>query len=41
LLYEKTKRELAARTWKYTQNYADAKHDVVQEILTRAHRSKS
>jgi GrpB-like predicted nucleotidyltransferase (UPF0157 family) len=36
LLYEETKRELAARTWKYTQNYADAKTDVVQEILARA-----
>ena len=36
LLYEKTKRQLAARTWKYTQNYADAKSEVVQEILARA-----
>ncbi len=36
VLYEETKRELAARTWKYTQNYADAKSDVVQEILARA-----
>jgi len=35
-LYERTKRELAARTWKYTQNYADAKSGVVQEILDRA-----
>jgi GrpB-like predicted nucleotidyltransferase (UPF0157 family) len=35
-LYERTKRELAAQTWKYTQNYADAKTAVVQEILTRA-----
>jgi GrpB-like predicted nucleotidyltransferase (UPF0157 family) len=35
-LYEKTKRELAARTWKYTQHYADAKSKVVQEILSRA-----
>ena len=40
LLYEKTKRELAARTWKYTQNYADAKAEVVQEILARARRSQ-
>ncbi len=40
LLYEETKRELAARTWKYTQNYADAKAEVVQEILARAHRSQ-
>jgi GrpB-like predicted nucleotidyltransferase (UPF0157 family) len=36
LLYEATKRELAARTWKYTQNYADAKATVVQAILARA-----
>ena len=35
-LYARTKRELAARTWKYTQNYADAKSDVVDEILGRA-----
>ena len=40
LLYEATKRDLAARTWKYTQNYADAKAAVVQEILTRARRSQ-
>ena len=36
-LYEKTKRKLAAQTWKYTQNYADAKSAVVEEILARAH----
>jgi GrpB-like predicted nucleotidyltransferase (UPF0157 family) len=36
LRYEEAKRELAARTWKYTQNYADAKSDVIQEILDRA-----
>jgi GrpB-like predicted nucleotidyltransferase (UPF0157 family) len=36
LLYQETKRELAARTWKYTQNYADAKASVVREILDRA-----
>ena len=41
LLYEETKRELAARTWKYTQNYADAKAKVVQEILARARRSQT
>ena len=40
LLYEETKCELAARTWKYTQNYADAKAEVVQEILARARRSQ-
>ena len=35
-LYERTKRELARREWKYTQNYADAKGAVVAEIVTRA-----
>ena len=35
-LYARTKRELAAREWKYVQNYADAKSEVVQEILQRA-----
>jgi GrpB-like predicted nucleotidyltransferase (UPF0157 family) len=35
-LYEETKRTLAAHIWKYTQNYADAKGDVVQAILARA-----
>ena len=39
LLYEATKRDLAARTWKYTQNYADAKSEVVQAILARARRN--
>jgi len=34
--YERTKRELAARDWKYVQNYADAKSAVVEEILARA-----
>ena len=35
-LYERRKRELAARTWKYVQNYADAKTEVVEEIVGRA-----
>jgi GrpB-like predicted nucleotidyltransferase (UPF0157 family) len=35
-LYVRTKRELAARDWKYVQQYADAKSAVVQEIMTRA-----
>jgi GrpB-like predicted nucleotidyltransferase (UPF0157 family) len=35
-LYARTKRELAAKEWKYVQNYADAKSEVVQEILARA-----
>jgi GrpB-like predicted nucleotidyltransferase (UPF0157 family) len=35
-LYERTKRDLAQRNWKYGQNYADAKTGVVEEILVRA-----
>jgi GrpB-like predicted nucleotidyltransferase (UPF0157 family) len=35
-LYERTKRELAKREWKYVQNYADAKTAVVEEIMARA-----
>jgi GrpB-like predicted nucleotidyltransferase (UPF0157 family) len=35
-LYERSKRDLAAREWKYVQNYADAKSAVVEEILARA-----
>jgi GrpB-like predicted nucleotidyltransferase (UPF0157 family) len=35
-LYERTKRELTQRDWKYGQNYADAKSAVVDEILARA-----
>jgi GrpB-like predicted nucleotidyltransferase (UPF0157 family) len=35
-LYARAKRELAAKKWKYVQNYADAKSEVVQEILQRA-----
>jgi GrpB-like predicted nucleotidyltransferase (UPF0157 family) len=35
-LYARAKRELAAKKWKYVQNYADAKSEVVQQILARA-----
>ena len=35
-LYERTKHELAARTWSDVQNYADAKSEVIEEILLRA-----
>jgi GrpB-like predicted nucleotidyltransferase (UPF0157 family) len=35
-LYLRTKRELAARDWKYVQQYADAKGAVVGEIMARA-----
>ena len=35
-LYEQAKQELAKRTWKYVQHYADAKSAVVEEIITRS-----
>jgi GrpB-like predicted nucleotidyltransferase (UPF0157 family) len=35
-LYAATKRDLAAREWKYMQQYADAKSAVVAEIMARA-----
>jgi GrpB-like predicted nucleotidyltransferase (UPF0157 family) len=34
-LYEQTKRQLAEREWKYVQNYADAKTEVIREIMER------
>lgn len=35
-LYLAKKRELAAQTWEYVQNYADAKTGVINEIIERA-----
>ncbi len=35
-LYEETKRELAARTWRHVQHYANAKGEVVEAIIARA-----
>lgn len=35
-LYESTKRGLATREWARVQDYADAKSDVVADIMTRA-----
>ena len=35
-LYATAKRELAARDWKYGQQYADAKSAVVHDIMSRA-----
>jgi len=35
-LYARTKQSLASRKWKYVQNYADAKSEVVNAILARA-----
>ncbi len=34
--YERTKRDLAAREWKYVQNYADAKTEIVEAIIAKA-----
>jgi GrpB-like predicted nucleotidyltransferase (UPF0157 family) len=34
--YAAVKRDLAARTWKYVQNYADAKSDVVEQIMAKS-----
>jgi GrpB-like predicted nucleotidyltransferase (UPF0157 family) len=39
-LYERTKRELAKRTWKYVQDYADSKTSVVEEIVARANAAR-
>lgn len=36
VLYERTKRELAARDWPTMQDYADAKTEVVTGIMARA-----
>jgi GrpB-like predicted nucleotidyltransferase (UPF0157 family) len=36
--YQRAKRELAQRDWRYVQQYADAKTPVVEEILARAQR---
>src|SRR4051812_6433574 len=35
-LYLNTKRELSGRTWRWLQDYADAKSEVVEEIVRRA-----
>jgi GrpB-like predicted nucleotidyltransferase (UPF0157 family) len=35
-LYEETKRRLAERNWERVQDYADAKSEVVEAIITRA-----
>ena len=33
---ESVKRDLASRTWESMQDYADAKSDVIAEIMARA-----
>jgi GrpB-like predicted nucleotidyltransferase (UPF0157 family) len=35
-LYARSKRSLASKKWKYVQNYADAKTEVIEAILERA-----
>ena len=35
-LYVYTKRRLAGRDWHSVQSYADAKQDVIDQIMTRA-----
>ncbi len=37
--YAQAKVELASRAWKYVQDYADAKSEVIQQILARARMS--
>ena len=39
-LYLRTKRELAARTWVFVQDYADAKSAVIAEINERAQQGR-
>ncbi len=39
-LYARSKRALAQQAWKYTQNYADAKTAVIEEILSRAREAR-
>ena len=35
-LYGHTKWDLAAQEWKYVQNYADAKTELIEQIIARA-----
>jgi GrpB-like predicted nucleotidyltransferase (UPF0157 family) len=39
-LYERTKRELTQNDWKYTQNYADAKTSIIEDIIARGWRGE-
>lgn len=41
LYYEKSKQALAGHIWEYTQDYADAKTTVIQEIIARSQDSAS
>jgi GrpB-like predicted nucleotidyltransferase (UPF0157 family) len=40
-LYARTKQALARQDWKCTQDYADAKTPVIDEILARARKTNS
>ncbi len=40
-LYAAKKRELAKQEWKFVQSYADAKTEIVREILARARATTS
>jgi len=40
-LYARSKRELAQREWKYTQNYADAKTAAIGEIVSRIREARA
>ena len=39
-LYEQSKRNLAKQDWQFTQNYADAKTQVVEEIIARVQKER-
>ncbi|MGC2289145.1 MAG: GrpB family protein [Thermoplasmata archaeon] len=39
--YARAKRSLASRKWKYVQNYADAKSEIIETILSNASASSS
>jgi GrpB-like predicted nucleotidyltransferase (UPF0157 family) len=34
--YQQVKRDLARRTWRHVQHYADAKTSIVEQIIARA-----
>ncbi|HUZ68243.1 MAG TPA: GrpB family protein [Candidatus Saccharimonadales bacterium] len=40
-LYQRTKQQLASRQWRFVQEYADAKTQVIEAIVTRASRPRS
>jgi GrpB-like predicted nucleotidyltransferase (UPF0157 family) len=39
--YQRVKRELAERDWTWVQQYADAKSEVVEEIIARGRRDRA